>query len=45
MKRRYHFKGDALQSEMKITNTTVALKKLSKIRKLLIKYLSNGSSN
>ena len=45
MKKIYHFKGDALQPEMKITYTTVARQKLSKIRTLLIKYLSNGSSN
>jgi hypothetical protein len=45
MKKVYHFKGDAMQPEMKITFTTVARQKLSKIKTLLIKHLTYGNSD
>lgn len=45
MKRRYHFKGDALQPEMKITYTTIARQKLNKIKTILLKLMTDGNSN
>ena len=45
MKRRYDFKGDALQPEMKITYTTIARQKLNKIKTILLKLISDGNSN
>tara|TARA_X000000950_G_scaffold209828_1_gene252306 strand:- start:31 stop:168 length:138 start_codon:yes stop_codon:yes gene_type:complete len=45
MKRRYHFKGDALQPEMEVIEVSYATKKLSQIKQILKKYLSHGNSN
>jgi hypothetical protein len=45
MKKIYHFKGDALHPEMKVTYTTVARQKLSKIKTILLKLISDGNSN
>ena len=45
MKKKYHFKGDALQPEMKITYTAIARQKLNKIKRILIKHLTYGNSN
>jgi len=45
MKKIYHFKGDALQPEMKVTYTTVARQKLNKIKRILLKLISDGNSN
>ena len=45
MKKIYHFKGDALQPEMKVTYTTVARQKLNKIKTILLKLMTDGNSN
>jgi len=45
MKKIYHFKGDALQPEMKITYTAIARQKLNKIKRILLQYITDGNSN
>lgn len=45
MKKVYHFKGDAMQPEMKITVRAIARQKLNKIKRILLKYITDGNSD
>lgn len=45
MRKIYHFKGDAAHPQMKITYVGSARQKLNRIKRILLKYLSNGNSN
>ncbi len=41
MKKIYHFKGDSLQPEMEITYRAIARQKLNKIKRILLKYITD----
>jgi hypothetical protein len=45
MKKAYHFKGDAMQPEMRITYRAIARQKLNKIKRILLKYITDGNSD
>ena len=45
MRKIYHFKGDAAQPHMEVTYVGSARRKLNTIKRILLKYLSNGNSN
>jgi len=45
MRKIYHFKGDAAHPQMEVTYVATARQKLNRIKRILLKYLSNGNSN
>lgn len=45
MKKTYHFKLDANAPEIKITYKQRAVKKLSAIKTILLKYITNGNND